>query len=99
MEGFVCGLVDKYLSPYAELDADEVRAGVRRGEIVLKDVKLKTTAFDNLEMPITLKSGTIGEVRLEMSLRCLSASPAVIILKDIQVIVGPAGKMASAEIR
>jgi hypothetical protein len=50
-------------------------------------------------MPITLKSGTIGEVRLEMSLRCLSASPAVILLKDVEVIVAPAGRMASAEIR
>jgi vacuolar protein sorting-associated protein 13A/C len=99
MEGFVCGLVDKYLSPYAEVDADEVRSGVRRGEIVLNDVKLKTSAFDNLEMPITVKSGKIGEVRLQMSLRCLSASPAFVVLKDVEVVVGPAGRMASAEMR
>ena len=99
LESYVIGLVDKYISPFAEIDAEDVRAGVRKGEVCLRDVKLRTTAFDDLEMPLTVTSGTVGELRVQMGLKCLRAAPSSIIIRDVQIVIGPAGNLASASVR
>lgn len=99
LESYVIGLVDKYIAPFAEVDAEEVKAGVRRGEICLSDVNLRTSAFDALEMPLSVKSGKAGELRVKMGLRNLRAAPSHIVLRNVDLVVGPAGNMASAAVR
>jgi hypothetical protein len=99
LESYIIGLVDKYIAPFAEVDAEEVRAGVRRGEICLSDVNLRTSAFDALEMPLSVKSGKAGEIRVKMGLRNLRAAPSLIVLRNVDLVVGPAGNMASAAVR
>lgn len=99
LESYIIGLVDKYLSTFALVDAEEVRSGVRRGEVCLTDVKLKTSAFDALEMPLSVRSGVAGEIRVKMGLKNLRAAPSHVIMRNVDLVVGPAGAMASAAIR
>lgn len=98
-ERFALQFVDKYLSPYAEVDPEEVCAGIRRGQVVLRNVKLKTSAFAALGLPLTVYGGKIGELQMRMNMRCLRAAPASIVLRDVDVVIGPAGTMASGSVR
>jgi len=41
------------------VDAKDLSISVTQGEINLKNVELKTTAFDDLQLPVTVKSGMV----------------------------------------
>lgn len=41
------------------VDAKDLSISVTRGEVKLNNVEVKPTAFDDLKLPITVKSGTV----------------------------------------
>jgi len=88
LEGFATQLVDKYVAPYADVDPDKLRVGVRDGKVVLRDVRLKPEAFDSLGLPLTIREGVIGELEVDVSWKSLRATPVQIRIKDVSVIVG-----------
>jgi vacuolar protein sorting-associated protein 13A/C len=57
-----------------------------KGEIQLKDVKLKTTAFEELRLPITIKSGSVGTIDIKVSWTKLLSSPIEVCVSDIHVV-------------
>lgn len=40
---------------------------VKTGDVVLKDLELKAEALNELKLPVTVKSGFLGSVRLKVS--------------------------------
>jgi hypothetical protein len=44
------------------VDANDLSISVTQGEIKLNNVEVKSSAFDDLELPITIKSGTVGQI-------------------------------------
>ncbi|KAJ1477084.1 N-terminal region of Chorein, a TM vesicle-mediated sorter-domain-containing protein, partial [Baffinella frigidus] len=88
LEGFATQLVDKYVAPYANVDPEQLRVGVRDGKVVLRDVRLKPEAFDSLGLPLTIREGVIGELEVDISWKSLRAKPVQIRIKDVSVIVG-----------
>ena len=99
LEGYAAGLVEKYVAPFADVDMDTLRVAVREGKVTLSDVALKTDAFDALGFPLTLKSGRIGELQVDVAWSSLSAKPARFHMRDVYVVIGPSGTEASAETR
>jgi hypothetical protein len=46
------------------VDAKNLSISITKGEIKLQNVEVKASAFDELHMPITIKSGTVGRFSL-----------------------------------
>jgi vacuolar protein sorting-associated protein 13A/C len=99
LESFASGLVEKYVAPYADVDLDQLRVAVREGKVTLSDVRLKPAAFDSLGFPLTVRSGRVGEVQIDVTWSALTAKPAKVYLRDVTVVIGPSGTEASAETR
>lgn len=66
-EAQVLGLLQRYLGKYVYgLDAESLRISVWRGDVELSNLRLKPEALDELNLPITVKSGLLGRLRLKV---------------------------------
>ena len=53
------------------VDTKDLSISVAAGQILLKNVEVKASAFDELQLPITIKSGTVRRVcEVCMHVRC-----------------------------
>jgi vacuolar protein sorting-associated protein 13A/C len=67
--------LNKYLGTYVEgLDADSLRVSVWAGDVVLKNLKLRPEALQGLNLPITVRGGVLGTLRLKVW-RCAQVAP------------------------
>ena len=71
------------------MNAQDLSISVQKGEIKLNNIDMKPSAFDKLGMPITIKSGRVGEILIKLSWTKLTSSPIVVTLKNIYVLAGP----------
>ena len=71
------------------MDANDLSISVTQGEIKLNNVEVKSSAFDDLELPITIKSGSVGQIHIKLSWTKLTSSPIVVTVTDIFVVVCP----------
>jgi hypothetical protein len=63
----VLGLLQRYLGKYVYgLDAESLRISVWRGDVELSNLRLKPEALDELNLPVTVKSGLLGRLRLKV---------------------------------
>jgi len=99
LESFATRIVEKYVAPYADVDPEQLRVAVLLGQVTLTDVKLKTSAFDALGFPLTVCSGRVGEVVIDVTWSALTAKPAKVHLRDVTIVIGPSGTDASADVR
>ena len=59
--------LNQYLGRYVEgLDADSLRVSVWAGDVVLKNLKLRPEALKGLNLPITVRGGVLGTLRLKV---------------------------------
>eukprot|EP00892_Ulva_mutabilis_P007576 jgi/Ulvmu1/5190/UM021_0207.1 len=59
--------LNKYLGKYVTgLDSDKLRVSVWAGDVVLKDLQLRAEALQDLNLPITVKGGVLGTLRLKI---------------------------------
>lgn len=66
-EAQVLGLLQRYLGKYVYgLDAESLRISVWRGDVELSNLRLKPEALDELNLPVTVKSGLLGRLRLKV---------------------------------
>jgi hypothetical protein len=72
-----------------DVDAKDLSISVSSGRINLKNVEVKPSAFDDLKLPITVKSGRVGSIEIQVSWTKLTSSPIVVIVKDIYVVACP----------
>eukprot|EP00960_Hanusia_phi_P051534 760853-Hanusia_phi.AAC.12 len=98
-EKFFVALVEKYVAPFAEVDRDQLSIAVKEGKVILQDVKLKKSAFDDLAMPLTVKEGRIAELRIDVAWKSLRLHPAKIHVKDVELVLAPLGVDAAASVR
>lgn len=62
------GLLQRYLGKYVYgLDAESLRISVWRGDVELRNLRLKPEALEELNLPITVKSGLLGRLTLKAS--------------------------------
>ena len=50
---------------------------------------LKTTAFDELRLPITVTNGYVALIEFDIPWKSLSSSPILIRIKELSVLLGP----------
>jgi vacuolar protein sorting-associated protein 13A/C len=67
LEPVLAYYLNQYLGKYVTgLDADKLRLSVWAGDVVLKGLKLRSEALKDLNLPITVKGGVLGTLRLKV---------------------------------
>lgn len=77
LEGQLAFILNKYLGQYVSgLDSESLRISVWKGDIVLKNLQLRPEALDAFKLPITVKAGILGTLRLKVRVQQLCLSNA-----------------------
>ena len=59
--------LNKYLGTYVQgLDTKSLKISVFKGDVTLRNLKLKPEALADLNLPITVKAGLIGSLTLKV---------------------------------
>jgi vacuolar protein sorting-associated protein 13A/C len=67
LEPVLAYYLNQYLGKYVTgLDADSLRISVWAGNVVLQDLKLRPEALEGLKLPITVRHGILGTLRLKL---------------------------------
>ncbi len=80
-------IIGEQLSAYIE-DFNDSTLEWERGEIKLRDVKLKEDCLRGLSLPVQLKSGWIGNLTVKIKLTALHNQPVKVTLEDVFVVAG-----------
>lgn len=66
-EAQVAYYLNNYLGKYVHgLDPQSLKISVFKGDVVLRNLKLKPEALQSLDLPITVKSGLLGSLTLKV---------------------------------
>ncbi|XP_017782614.1 PREDICTED: vacuolar protein sorting-associated protein 13A-like [Nicrophorus vespilloides] len=90
LEGAVARVLNQVLGKYVvDLDTENLNVGIFSGQVHLNDLKLKSEALYELNLPIQVIAGTIGKVWLEIPWAKLWSKPVVVKIEDVHILVGP----------
>jgi vacuolar protein sorting-associated protein 13A/C len=90
-EAHVLHLLRKYLGEYVHgLSSEALRISVWKGDVVLKDLKLKAEALNALKLPVTVKSGFVGTITLKVPWKRLGKEPVIVLVDRVFILAHPA---------
>lgn len=59
------------------------------GEVELENVPLRKDALRHLDMPVEVRAGFVGKVKLQIPVSRLRSEPWVIIFEQLYLVAGP----------
>ncbi|CDY58704.1 BnaC08g46570D [Brassica napus] len=87
----VLHLLRRYLGEYVHgLSTEALRISVWKGDVVLKDLKLKAEALNSLKLPVAVKSGFVGTITLKVPWKSLGKEPVIVLIDRVFVLAYPA---------
>ncbi|XP_017974971.1 PREDICTED: uncharacterized protein LOC18603726 [Theobroma cacao] len=90
-EAHVLHLLRRYLGEYVHgLSLETLRISVWKGDVVLKDLKLKAEALNALNLPVTVKAGFVGTITLKVPWKSLGKEPVIVLIDRVFVLAHPA---------
>eukprot|EP00754_Rhynchopus_humris_P027755 Rhum_TRINITY_DN15106_c25_g1::Rhum_TRINITY_DN15106_c25_g1_i1::g.139878::m.139878 len=95
LKGRLTGFILEYLGQYLEgLDRNQLRLKLWQGDLVVRDVKLRAGAFDELlqdvgGVPLALVSGTVDSLHLKVPWSSLKKESVVVTLTGVRGVVAP----------
>ncbi|KRT79632.1 hypothetical protein AMK59_7633 [Oryctes borbonicus] len=90
LEGLVAWVLNNYLGKYVEnLNTDQLSIALLSGEVELENLPLRKDAFRHLGLPIEIKAGFIGKVKLQIPVRQIRSAPWVIVIEQLYVVASP----------
>nr|XP_018896804.1 PREDICTED: vacuolar protein sorting-associated protein 13D isoform X1 [Bemisia tabaci] len=90
LEGLVAWVLNNYLGKYVEnLNTDQLSVGLLRGAVELENLPLKKDALRELGLPVEVRSGFIGKVKLQVPVSQFRSAPWVILIENLYLTVGP----------
>ncbi|KAL8484750.1 hypothetical protein ACS0TY_027161 [Phlomoides rotata] len=90
-EAHVLHLLRKYLGEYVHgLSAEALRISVWKGDVVLRDLKLKAEALNALKLPVTVKAGFLGTITLKVPWKSLGKEPVIVLIDQVFILANPA---------
>ncbi|KAL5715325.1 hypothetical protein ACHQM5_017158 [Ranunculus cassubicifolius] len=85
-EGLVQNLLLGYLGNYIKnIHKEQLKIGPWNGEVKLHDLDLNLEAFDNLQLPFSLKQGRVGTLSIKIPWKKLGWDPIEISLHNVFV--------------
>ncbi|KAL3675941.1 hypothetical protein R1sor_025889 [Riccia sorocarpa] len=89
-EGVLSQLLAGYLGHYVKgIQREQFRIGLWSGEAQLENVELRLEAFDYLQLPFSIKQGTVGKLKFQVPWQKLGWEPILISLEDVNLLAGP----------
>ncbi|KAL2613042.1 hypothetical protein R1flu_024734 [Riccia fluitans] len=89
-EGVLYQLLAGYLGHYVkDIQREQFRIGLWSGEALLENVELRLEAFDYLQLPFSIKQGTVGKLKFQVPWQKLGWEPILISLEDVSLLAGP----------
>ena len=89
-EGIVATLLNKYLSEYIDaVDYKNLKIGLFSGCVELLNIKIKPSALYQFDLPVEVKYGRIGKLKINLSWRKIMSEAAVLEIEDLFVLCGP----------
>ncbi|KAK9834254.1 hypothetical protein WJX81_000411 [Elliptochloris bilobata] len=90
LEAQLAYYLNRYLGTYVEgLNQRDLKVSVFRGDVVLKNLKLKPEALADLNLPISIKAGLLGSLTLKIPWASLGKSAVVVIMDRLYILAGP----------
>ena len=89
-EALVTDILARLLGKYVKgLNKENLKIGVWSGDVELQNLQLQREVLDLLDIPLSLRFGTVGELSLSVPWKNLGSAPVVLRLKGITAVVGP----------
>ncbi|XP_047493790.1 vacuolar protein sorting-associated protein 13D-like isoform X6 [Penaeus chinensis] len=90
LEGLATWVLNNYLGKYLEnLNTDQLSIGLLKGEVELENVPLRKDALRHLDMPVEVRAGFVGKIKLQIPVSRLRSEPWVIIFEQLYLVAGP----------
>ncbi|KAF6135498.1 hypothetical protein GIB67_015351 [Kingdonia uniflora] len=91
LEDQVAFLLQKYLGNYVRgLNKEALKISVWQGDVELTNMQLKPEALNALNLPVKVKAGFLGSVRLKVPWSRLGQEPVLVYLDRIFILAEPA---------
>ena len=88
-EGKLTSVLNKLLGEYVHcISAKDLSVAVFKGDVVLKNLRLKTEALNALDLPFAIRSGLVGKLSLQIPWRALGKQPVVATIERLYVVAG-----------
>ncbi|KAL0131079.1 hypothetical protein PUN28_002577 [Cardiocondyla obscurior] len=90
LEGLVAWVLNNYLGKYVEnLNTDQLSIALLSGEVELENLPLKREALRHIGLPMEIKAGFIGKVRLQVPVTQIRSASWVIGIEQLYLVAGP----------
>ncbi|XP_031385571.1 uncharacterized protein LOC116199374 isoform X2 [Punica granatum] len=91
LEDQVANLLQRYLGNYVRgLNKEALKISVWRGDVELTNMQLKPEALNALKLPVKVKAGFLGSVKLKVPWSRLGQDPVLVYLDRIFLLAEPA---------
>eukprot|EP01080_Neovahlkampfia_damariscottae_P010721 gene10721-3341_t len=89
-EKIVATLLDRFLGKYVtNFDAKNLKIGLVSGEVILTNLEVIDSAFDQFNLPLSVLRGTIGLFKLKIPVTSLQKNPVIVEISDIFIVLRP----------
>ena len=90
LEGIVTKLLMHYLKDYIEsLDSSQMQTAIWKGNIILKDVELRSTALTTHLIPFRILRGRIKYLEVNFPWKRLSSEPTTVDIENVFIVLTP----------
>uniref|UniRef100_A0A0A9WG36 Vacuolar protein sorting-associated protein 13D n=3 Tax=Lygus hesperus TaxID=30085 RepID=A0A0A9WG36_LYGHE len=90
LEGLVAWVINNYLGKYVEnLNTDQLSIAVLQGAVELENLPLKKDALRQVGLPIQVRAGHIGKVKLKIPVSQITSAPWEIYMEQLYLVAGP----------
>ena len=91
LKSLLVSVLERNLGHFVESDLSSLKLGLWNGKIRLADVALKPEALYTLGLPLSVRSGKIASLELDIPWRHLGKEKVVIRLTGVEATVGSLG--------
>ncbi|KAK9707772.1 Vacuolar protein sorting-associated protein 13, partial [Basidiobolus ranarum] len=97
-EGVVANVLNKILGDYVDnLETSQFNVGVWKGDVKLRNLKLKREALDKFHLPINVIEGYLGELTCKIPWHNLKSQPVRVYINNVYLLATPKGESAYSQ--
>ncbi|XP_044753631.1 vacuolar protein sorting-associated protein 13D [Coccinella septempunctata] len=89
LEGLAAWILNTYLGKYIDLNTDQLSIALLSGKVELENLPLKKDALRHLGLPVEIKTGFIGKIKLQIPVRQIRSAPWVIAIEQLYLVASP----------
>ncbi|XP_060597080.1 intermembrane lipid transfer protein Vps13-like, partial [Ruditapes philippinarum] len=89
-ESAVSYVLNRFLGKYVQnLDSSNLNVSIFKGDVELTDLQLRPEALVELKLPIEVKAGYVGYIKVDIPWTSLFSSSVVVRVEDVYLLAGP----------